>query len=38
MGPDIYIVVASNVKLPLSSTYKEEIFFAYSGRLIRKKE
>jgi hypothetical protein len=37
-GPDVYIVVASNVKLPLLSACEEEIFFAYSGRSIRKKE
>lgn len=35
-GPDVYIVVALNLKLPLSSAYKEEIFFVYSGRLTRK--
>jgi hypothetical protein len=37
-GLDIYIVVASNMKLPLLSAYEEEIFFAYLGRLTRKKE
>jgi hypothetical protein len=37
-GLDVYIVVALNVKLPLLSAYKEEIFFVYLGRSTRKEE
>jgi hypothetical protein len=37
-GLDVYIIVALNIKPPLLFTYKEEIFFIYSGRLTRKEE